>query len=71
MSLRQGDLSVEEYIQKFDKGCYFVPLISNDAAEKLRNFTDGLRPTIRREVMLMDHQATLSLPLGPFGLSKP
>lgn len=27
MSLRHGDLSVAEYIQKFDRGCHFVPLI--------------------------------------------
>lgn len=31
-----------------------MPLISNDAAEKLRHFTDGLRPTIRRDVLMMD-----------------
>lgn len=29
-------------------------LISNDVAEKLRHFTDGLKPTIRRNVMMMD-----------------
>lgn len=31
-----------------------MPLIANDAAEKLRHFTDGLRPTIRRDVMMID-----------------
>ncbi|XP_075499162.1 uncharacterized protein LOC142537539 [Primulina tabacum] len=54
MSLRQGDSSVAECVQKFDRGCHFLPLIANDAAEKLRHFLDGLRPTIHRDVMLND-----------------
>ncbi|XP_075478927.1 uncharacterized protein LOC142519783 [Primulina tabacum] len=54
MSLRQGDWSVAEFLRKIDRGCHFVPLIANDAAEKLRHFLDGLRPTIRRDVMLGD-----------------
>lgn len=29
-----------------------MPLIVNYAAEKLRHFLDGLKPTIRRDVML-------------------
>ncbi|XP_075483645.1 uncharacterized protein LOC142523800 [Primulina tabacum] len=53
MSLRQGDLTVAEFIRKFDWGCYFVPHISRDAAHKLRHFMDGLRPTLHRDVMLM------------------
>lgn len=54
MSLRQGDMSVGEYIRKFDMGSHFVPLIANDAGENLRHFVDGLKPTIRRDVMMMD-----------------
>ncbi|XP_075488367.1 uncharacterized protein LOC142527444 [Primulina tabacum] len=53
MSLRQGDSSVAEFIRKFDRGCHFVPLIARDAGQKLRHFMDGLRPTLRRDVMLM------------------
>ncbi|XP_073300519.1 uncharacterized protein [Primulina huaijiensis] len=53
MSLRQGDSSVAEFIHKFDRGCHFVPLITRDARQKLRHFMDGLRPTNRRDVMLM------------------
>ncbi|XP_073317746.1 uncharacterized protein [Primulina huaijiensis] len=53
MSLRQGDLSVAELIHKFDRGCHFVPLIARDADQKLRHFLDGLRPTLRRDMMLM------------------
>ncbi|XP_075499289.1 uncharacterized protein LOC142537679 [Primulina tabacum] len=53
MSLRQGDLTLAEFIRKFDRGCHFVPLIDRYAAKKLRYFMDGLRPTLRRDVMLM------------------
>ncbi|XP_075515427.1 uncharacterized protein LOC142550072 [Primulina tabacum] len=53
MSLRQGDLSVAEFIRKFDRGCHFVPIIAGDAAQKLRHFLDGLRPTLRQDIMLM------------------
>ncbi|XP_073313514.1 uncharacterized protein [Primulina huaijiensis] len=53
MSLRKGDSTVAEFIRKFDRGCYFVPLIARDVAQKLRHFMDGLRPTLRRDVMLM------------------
>ncbi|XP_073019200.1 uncharacterized protein [Primulina eburnea] len=45
MSLRQGDLSVAEFIRKFDRGCHFVPMTAGDATQKLRYFLDGLRPT--------------------------
>ncbi|XP_073289577.1 uncharacterized protein [Primulina huaijiensis] len=53
MSLRQGDLTVAEFNRKFDRGCHFVPMISRDAAQKLRHFLDGLRPTLRWDVMPM------------------
>ncbi|XP_075500032.1 uncharacterized protein LOC142538605 [Primulina tabacum] len=53
MRLRQGDLSVADFIRKFDRGCHFVPMIGKNAAQKLRNFLDGLRPTLRRVVMLL------------------
>ncbi|XP_075481192.1 uncharacterized protein LOC142521904 [Primulina tabacum] len=48
MSLHQGDLTVAEFIWKFDRGCHFVPLIARDAAQKLRHFMNGLRPTLHR-----------------------
>ncbi|XP_073317285.1 uncharacterized protein [Primulina huaijiensis] len=54
MSLRQGDLSVAEFVKKSDRGCHFVPLIGKDLAEKLRHFMDGLRPKLRNNVMMMD-----------------
>ncbi|XP_075478841.1 uncharacterized protein LOC142519695 [Primulina tabacum] len=52
MSLHQGDWFIAEFVKKFDRGRHFVPIIANDAAEKLRHSLDGLRPTIRHDVML-------------------
>ncbi|XP_073030740.1 uncharacterized protein [Primulina eburnea] len=37
----------------YEKGCHFVPLIARDPAEKLRHFMDGLRPSLRNNVMMM------------------
>ncbi|XP_075504503.1 uncharacterized protein LOC142541944 [Primulina tabacum] len=45
-----GDSSVAEFVRKFEQGCYFVPLIANDARAKLRHFMGGLRPVLRRDV---------------------
>ncbi|XP_073314768.1 uncharacterized protein [Primulina huaijiensis] len=50
MALRQRDSSVAEFVRKFERGRHFVPLISNDAREKLRHFMDGLWPVLRRDV---------------------
>ncbi|XP_073119658.1 uncharacterized protein [Henckelia pumila] len=54
MSLRQGDLSVSEFVRKFERGCHFVPLIGNDEAEKLQHFVSCLRPNICRDVMMTE-----------------
>ncbi|XP_042404031.1 uncharacterized protein LOC121993786 [Zingiber officinale] len=48
MSLRQGDLSIVEFVKKFN----IVLLIANDADEKLRHFLNALRPTMRRDILL-------------------
>ncbi|XP_073133510.1 uncharacterized protein [Henckelia pumila] len=52
LSLRKGELSVAEFVVKFERGCHFVPLIGDDEAEKLQHFIVGLRPTIRRDVLM-------------------
>ncbi|XP_073139103.1 uncharacterized protein [Henckelia pumila] len=54
MSLRQGDLTVSEFVRKFERGCHFVPLIGNDEAEKLQHFVACLSPTICRDVMMAE-----------------
>ncbi|XP_073019307.1 uncharacterized protein [Primulina eburnea] len=50
MTLRQGDISVAEFVRNFERGCHFVPLIYNDVQEKMRHFIDGLRPILHRDV---------------------
>ncbi|XP_073133707.1 uncharacterized protein [Henckelia pumila] len=54
MSLRQGDLSVAQFVVKFERGCHFVPLIGDDEKEKLEHFLVGLRLTIRRDVLMAE-----------------
>ncbi|XP_073133864.1 uncharacterized protein [Henckelia pumila] len=52
LKLHQGSMSIAEYVKKFERGRYFVPMISGNAAEELKNFTEGLNATIRRDVRL-------------------
>ncbi|XP_073137187.1 uncharacterized protein [Henckelia pumila] len=54
LSLRQGDKSVAEYVTQFERGCHFAPLIANDEQERLRHFTDGLRPDIKHDVFMAE-----------------
>ncbi|KZV32214.1 hypothetical protein F511_22480, partial [Dorcoceras hygrometricum] len=53
-NLWQGDMSVAEYVKKFNRGCHFSPIIADDPAEKLQHFLDGLSPAIRRDVLMSD-----------------
>ncbi|XP_042472247.1 uncharacterized protein LOC122054892 [Zingiber officinale] len=52
LELRQGDLTVAEYVRRFKRGCYFVPMIANQPVEELKHFTKGLRAAIRHDVRL-------------------
>ncbi|XP_042460211.1 uncharacterized protein LOC122043676 [Zingiber officinale] len=52
LELRQGDLSVAEYVRRFERGCYFVPMIASPPVEELKHFTEGLRAAIRHDVRL-------------------
>ncbi|XP_073120738.1 uncharacterized protein [Henckelia pumila] len=56
LELRQGIMSIAEYVKKFERGRYFVPMISGNAAEELKHFTEGLNATIRRDVRLSGAQ---------------
>lgn len=71
MSLRQGGLFVAEYIWKFDRGCHLVPLIANDAEEKLRHFMDDIKPTIRRDVTMMEPADYAAATTRAFRQSRP
>ncbi|XP_042454171.1 uncharacterized protein LOC122038467 [Zingiber officinale] len=52
LELRQGDLTVAEYVKRFERGRYFVPMITSQPVEELKHFTKGLRPAIRHDVRL-------------------
>ncbi|KAG6472154.1 hypothetical protein ZIOFF_069611 [Zingiber officinale] len=52
LELRQGDLSVAEYVRRFKRGRYFVPMITSQPVEELKHFTEGLRSAIRHDVRL-------------------
>ncbi|XP_073279504.1 uncharacterized protein [Primulina huaijiensis] len=47
---KEGDRSVAEFVRKFEQGCHFVPLIANNAREKLRHFLNGLRLILCRDI---------------------
>ncbi|XP_042386795.1 uncharacterized protein LOC121978525 [Zingiber officinale] len=52
LELRQGDMTVAEYVRRFERGRYFVPMITSQPVEELKHFTEGLRPAIRHDVRL-------------------
>ncbi|KAG6510585.1 hypothetical protein ZIOFF_028610 [Zingiber officinale] len=52
LELRQGDLTVVEYVRRFKRGCYFTPMITSQPVEELKHFTEGLRSAIRHDVRL-------------------
>ncbi|XP_073137201.1 uncharacterized protein [Henckelia pumila] len=52
LKLRQGSMSIAEYVKKFERGRYFVPMISGNSAEELKHFMEGLNATIHRDVRL-------------------
>ncbi|XP_073152860.1 uncharacterized protein [Henckelia pumila] len=52
LEIRQGNMSIAEYVKKFERGRYFVPMISGDPAEELKHFTEGLNALIRKDVRL-------------------
>ncbi|XP_073152869.1 uncharacterized protein [Henckelia pumila] len=52
LEIRQGNMSIAEYVKKFERGRYFVPMISGDPAEELKHFTKGLNAFIRKDVRL-------------------
>ncbi|XP_073131937.1 uncharacterized protein [Henckelia pumila] len=54
LTIRQGVRSVAEYVTQFERGCHFLPMIVEDERERLRHFTDGLRPDIKHDVFMAD-----------------
>ncbi|XP_073153285.1 uncharacterized protein [Henckelia pumila] len=52
LEIRQGNMSIAEYVKKFERGRYFVLMISGDPTEELKHFTEGLNAFIRKDVRL-------------------
>ncbi|XP_042472257.1 uncharacterized protein LOC122054906 [Zingiber officinale] len=52
LELRQGDLTVAKYVRRFERGRYFVPMITSQPVEELKHFTEGLRSAIRHDVRM-------------------
>ncbi|XP_073153742.1 uncharacterized protein [Henckelia pumila] len=52
LEIRQGNMSIAEYVKKFERGRYFVPMIFGDPAEELKHFIEGLNAFIRKDVRL-------------------
>ncbi|XP_047309877.1 uncharacterized protein LOC124913331 [Impatiens glandulifera] len=52
LEIRQGDISVAEYVKKFERGKYFAPMITGRNDIELNHFLEGLNATIGRDVRL-------------------
>ena len=52
LELKQGDMTVCDYVRKFEEGCRYVPYIARDNTEKIDHFLRGLKPEIRRDVRM-------------------
>ena len=52
LELKQGAMSVCDYVRKFEQGCKYMPYIARDNNEKMDHFLRGLNPEIRRDVRM-------------------
>ncbi|XP_075515443.1 uncharacterized protein LOC142550090 [Primulina tabacum] len=52
LNLKQGTMSMTEYIQQFEVGVQYVPYIAQDDASKGEHFMQGLRSEIKRDVRM-------------------
>ncbi|XP_075481156.1 uncharacterized protein LOC142521867 [Primulina tabacum] len=52
LNLKQGTLSMTEYIQKLEAGVQYVLYIAHDDTSKGENFMQGLRSKIKRDVRM-------------------
>lgn len=50
LELKQGNMSMSEYILKFEEGCLFVPFIAENDKDRGEHFLRGLRAEIKRDV---------------------
>ncbi|XP_075499234.1 uncharacterized protein LOC142537619 [Primulina tabacum] len=52
LNLKQGTMSMTEYIQQFEAGVQYVPYIAQDDTSKGKHFMRGLRSEIKRDVRM-------------------
>ncbi|XP_075473373.1 uncharacterized protein LOC142504383 [Primulina tabacum] len=52
LELKQGTMSMNDYILKFEEGCLFVPFIASNDKDRAEHFMRGLRAEIRRDVRM-------------------
>ncbi|KAG6500725.1 hypothetical protein ZIOFF_040575 [Zingiber officinale] len=52
LELRQGYMAVAEYVKKFERDCYFVPMIASQPQEELKHFVEVLKAVIRHDIRL-------------------
>ncbi|XP_075499143.1 uncharacterized protein LOC142537518 [Primulina tabacum] len=52
LELKQGTMSMNDYILKFEEGCLFVPFIASNYKDRAKHFMRGLRAEIRRDVRM-------------------
>ncbi|XP_075504525.1 uncharacterized protein LOC142541966 [Primulina tabacum] len=52
LELKQGNMSIQEYILKFEEGCQFAPYLASNDIEKGEHFLRGVRAEIKRDVRM-------------------
>ena len=57
-NLKQGDMSVDEYIRKFEELSRYAPHLVNTNELKVEQFVEGLRPEIFRDVTVGETEGT-------------
>ncbi|XP_075507535.1 uncharacterized protein LOC142544365 [Primulina tabacum] len=49
---KQGNISMKEYILKFEDGCQFAPYLASNDIQKGEHFLRGVRDEIKRDVRM-------------------
>ncbi|XP_075494760.1 uncharacterized protein LOC142532327 [Primulina tabacum] len=52
LELKQGNMSMQEYILKFEEGCQFAPYLASNDIEKGEHFLRGVWAEIKRDVRM-------------------
>ncbi|XP_073298474.1 uncharacterized protein [Primulina huaijiensis] len=52
LELKQGNMTMQEYILKFEEGCQFAPYLASNDIEKGEHFLRAVRAKIKRDVRM-------------------